>query len=356
MITNTKKRIFDIIEVVNEMPFNRRGGVGTVIENLMSGFKKLNLDVLWYVTDHQYSALEQQKILKDHENVVFGDPKELKKFSARVIHLHTYTGTNEPIRCARDCKTVYTVHSILAYEEKSNGIDLSKAVKWQEELLSSVDCVVLLSKAELKYYKQLGYAHFNNHVNIIPNGLSHPHPRLYRRERTGNLGYCGRLVPRKRPEYVQMILREKRFDNFNALLAGKGFSTYSKNLLKQLNLENRVSYLGWCAGARLNSFYNNIDVLCIPSVYEPFGMVALEAASRRIPVICSDVDGLRDIMGSHAIYCKPGGYEHFKGAMYRWLDFDHTLEQMIEGAYQRYLKYFTDLNMASNYSKLFNSF
>jgi glycosyltransferase involved in cell wall biosynthesis len=166
----------------------------------------------------------------------------------------------------------------------------------------------------LEHYKQLGYDRFNNHVNIISNGLSPPYPRLYRRERTGNLGYCGRLVPRKRPEYVQMILGEKRFDSFNTLLAGKGFSIYSKNLLKQLNLENRVLYLGWCAGARLDSFYNNIDVLCAPSVYEPFGMVALEAASRRIPVVCSDIDGLRDVLGSYAIYCKPGNYDDFKEA------------------------------------------
>jgi len=356
MITNTEKRIFDVIEITNEMPFNRVGGVGTVIENLMSGFKKLNLDVLWYISSHQYSAPEQQKILRNYENVVFGNHEELKKFSARVIHIHSYTGTKELVRCVRDCKTVFTIHSLLVYEEKSNDAVLHEAVKWQEELLSSVDCVVLASKAELNYYKQLGYDHFNSRVHIIPKGLSRPHPRLYRRERTGNLGYCGRLVPRKRPEYPQMILREKRFDNFNTLLAGKGFSIYSRNLLNQMNLENRVFYLGWCAGARLDSFYDNIDVLCIPSVYEPFGMVALEAASRKIPVVCSNIDGLKDIMGNHAIYCKPGDYEHFKEAMYRWLDSDQTLEQMVEGAHQRYLKYFTDLNMASNYSKLFNSF
>ena len=38
MITNTRERDFDVIEITNEMPHNRMGGMGSVIEALTSGF------------------------------------------------------------------------------------------------------------------------------------------------------------------------------------------------------------------------------------------------------------------------------------------------------------------------------
>jgi hypothetical protein len=38
VLTNTTERTFEIIELTNEMPINRMGGVGTMIENLIRGF------------------------------------------------------------------------------------------------------------------------------------------------------------------------------------------------------------------------------------------------------------------------------------------------------------------------------
>jgi glycosyltransferase involved in cell wall biosynthesis len=248
---------------------------------------------------------------------------------------------------------VFTVHSLLVEEERSNDVDLSGAVRWQEALIAHCDRVALTSRAELGHFRRLGYDRLNPRVDVVHNGLRPP-----RRHRTSRgkqtLGFSGRLVPRKHPEYVQMILREARFSHCRTLIAGKAFSGYARDLLRQLGLEEQVLYLGWCGGERLDAFYDAIDVLAVPSIYEPFGLAALEAAARGIPVVCSRVDGLVEVLGEHAFYAERKGYVGFQEAMERWLDADEpTLAAVTEAARARYLENFTDVAMADAYRSLF---
>lgn len=120
--------------------------------------------------------------------------------------------------------------------------------------------------------------------------------------------------------------------------------SYARDLLTEYNLHERVHYLGWCGGERLNAFYNAIDVLAIPSVYEPFGMIALEAAARGIRVVCNRVGGLVEVLGDYAFYSENGTYESFREAMNNWLKADNEIiKNMTQGALRRYHSHFTDL-------------
>jgi hypothetical protein len=47
VITNTARRAFDVIEITNEMPLNRTGGVGTVIDNLIPASRRRRCGV-WF--------------------------------------------------------------------------------------------------------------------------------------------------------------------------------------------------------------------------------------------------------------------------------------------------------------------
>src|SRR5262245_56042419 len=64
MRTNTEARAFDVVEITNEMPLNRIGGVGTVIEHLMTGFARIGVNALWFVVDHPYSPTEVDALLR----------------------------------------------------------------------------------------------------------------------------------------------------------------------------------------------------------------------------------------------------------------------------------------------------
>lgn len=349
MIANTPCRDFEVIEVTNEMPHNRMGGVGSVIESLASGFAALGVRALWYVADHSYHPHEVDAILAQHPDVALGRHEELQEFRAPVAHVHSYNHAPGLLDALADSRSLFTIHSLLAVEETSNQVDLHGAVADQERLIAACDEIALVSEAERGHYRRLGYERLNDRVSVVHNGIALPSwsPRMRRR---GVLGYCGRLVPRKRPEYVQMLLLEPGFENFEVMIAGKAFSPYARDLIVRLGIEARVHFLGWCSGPRLDAFFDAIDVLVQPSIYEPFGLAALEAAARGVPVVCCAVDGLVEVLGEHAFYCNGTDYDDFRAAMLRWLNADTgTIIAMTEGARRRAMERFTDVAMARRY-------
>ena len=349
MIANTADRDFEVIEITNEMPHNRMGGVGSVIESLMSGFSSLGVRVLWFVTDHEYGPQEVEAMLDGPQPIAFGRPEELAAFRAPVAHVHSYRHAPDLLAALDGARSLFTVHSLLVEEERSNDVDLGDAVAGQERLISVCDEVALVSAAEREHYERLGYLRLNPRVSVVHNGILAP-PRRGVVARREAIGYCGRLVPRKHPEYAPLVLLEPGFEACRTLVAGKAFSRYTRDLVEERGLEHRVRYLGWCAGARLEAFYDAIDVLVQPSTYEPFGLAALEAAARGIPVVCTAVDGLVEVLGDGAFYCDGTDFDAFCAAMRRWRDASlDELAERTELAHRRAHAAFTDVAMAERY-------
>ena len=54
MIANCALDGIAVVEITNELPFNRLGGVGSAIDGLISGFAALGVPVLWFLVDHHY--------------------------------------------------------------------------------------------------------------------------------------------------------------------------------------------------------------------------------------------------------------------------------------------------------------
>jgi glycogen(starch) synthase len=69
---------------------------------------------------------------------------------------------------------------------------------------------------------------------------------------------------------------------------------------KRLRLGRAVSWAGFLAGEELALLAAAADCAVVPSIYEPFGMVALEAAAAGTPLVVADTGGLREIV-SHGI-------------------------------------------------------
>ena len=158
MLTNTAQRRFDVIEVTNEMPTHRMGGVGTVMESLMSGLQAEGVRPLWFVTDHAYRPAQLEALLARFPDVAIGGAYELDAFDAPLLHVHSYQHNPDLHARLRHRHAVFTVHSLLAFEESSNGVALHGAVRGQEAMIALARCVVLLSAAELAKYRALGYA------------------------------------------------------------------------------------------------------------------------------------------------------------------------------------------------------
>jgi glycogen(starch) synthase len=81
------------------------------------------------------------------------------------------------------------------------------------------------------------------------------------------------------------------------LVAGSG--THEEELRKQakeLGLMEHGTFLGWIGDDVLRSLYGIADLTVVPSIYEPFGLVALEAMASGCPVIVADTGGLREVV------------------------------------------------------------
>src|SRR4029434_2880567 len=60
--------------------------------------------------------------------------------------------------------------------------------------------------------------------------------------------------------------------------------------------EGTCSFLGCVGDDILLSLYRIADLCVVPSIYEPFGLVALEAMASGCPCIVADTGGLREVV------------------------------------------------------------
>ena len=105
------------------------------------------------------------------------------------------------------------------------------------------------------------------------------------------------------------LVRDKGFDlllsicaslkaPFHLLIAGTGpEETSLKERMIALGLQDKVTFLGWRDD--FQRLLATADIVVIPSRYEPFGLVVLEAMARKKPVVVSDVSGPKRIL-AHA--------------------------------------------------------
>jgi glycogen(starch) synthase len=85
--------------------------------------------------------------------------------------------------------------------------------------------------------------------------------------------------------------------NVRFLVAGSG--THEHELRAQataLGLDAHGTFLGWIGDDLLHTLYRIADLTVVPSIYEPFGLVALEAMACGCPCLVADTGGLREVV------------------------------------------------------------
>jgi glycosyltransferase involved in cell wall biosynthesis len=85
--------------------------------------------------------------------------------------------------------------------------------------------------------------------------------------------------------------------NVRFIMAGSG--DYFKSLLEQSsykNIGNRFHMAGFLNQQKLNYLFSISDIYCMPSVSEPFGLSAVEAAQFKIPCVISKQSGVSEVL------------------------------------------------------------
>jgi glycogen synthase len=89
----------------------------------------------------------------------------------------------------------------------------------------------------------------------------------------------------------------ERVGKVRFIVAGSG--TAEEELRGQahdLGLDDHGTFLGWIGDDVLHSLYRIADLTVVPSIYEPFGLVALEAMASGCPCLVADTGGLREVV------------------------------------------------------------
>ncbi|ABO50845.1 glycosyl transferase, group 1 [Desulforamulus reducens MI-1] len=190
-------------------------------------------------------------------------------------------------------------------------------------------------------------------INIIPNGVeptnfkfdpktpvkrdtfANPHEKI--------VYYVGRLVPEKG---VQVLLEAvpkilHYHPNTKFVIAGKGsFEGELKHKAVQIGISDKIYFTGYVNDMTRNSLYHYADVAVFPSLYEPFGIVALEAMAAQTPVVVSDNGGLGEIVqhGFNGMKSYTGNANSLADSILHCLMDNNSARQMKERAYNDVIK------------------
>lgn len=144
-------------------------------------------------------------------------------------------------------------------------------------------------------------------ITIISNGIrpsafqiSAPDPAVRQRFAAPDekiIFFIGRLV---REKGVQLLLEampliRARFSRVRAVIAGRG--PYAEDLHRyslHLGIDRQVTFAGYIDEETRNQLYAHAAVAVFPSLYEPFGLVALEAMATGTPVVVGDTGGFAE--------------------------------------------------------------
>lgn len=163
---------------------------------------------------------------------------------------------------------------------------------------------VLVFSAEQAQLVERKYRIASHKIEILPNGVEKKYfyvPNSYSQGLRGStplrILFVGRLAVQKK---VERLIEAMQFINFPVKLILVGEGGMEKNLKKLVqdnNLENKVEFMGAKSGEELVAIYRQADVFALSSDQEGMPLTVLEAMASGLPVIGSDVVGIRELVG-----------------------------------------------------------
>lgn len=193
-------------------------------------------------------------------------------------------------------------------------------------------------------------------IRIVPNGVDLDR---YQRRNVEHLSrdhyaapgekiifFVGRLVQEKGAQILLDAVPKvlQYYSDVKFIIAGKGPALdYLKNKALDMGVYERVYFTGYIDDDTRDFLYREADVAVFPSLYEPFGMVALEAMAAHTPVVVADVGGLGEIVHHevNGLKCYPGNPNSLADNILRLLHEPDLANRLAERAYQDLRKLYT---------------
>lgn len=273
-----------------------------------------------YITSQEYQ-LNYQKFGM-YGNSLFAEVKRYAEVVKQIIsdgnydivHAHDWLTIGAGIHAQENLNKPLINHVHATEIERSGGNGVNEIVyALEREGMQKSDAVVTVSAKT----KSLVSYHYNIHqdkIHVVHNGIDISQhsanfeldESLMKLKAKGKklILYLGRLTIAKAPDiFLKAFNKLLEYDK-NAMLVFVGCGEMEPQLIdyvSQNKISDKVLFTGWVSDKdKINALYRSADLFVMPSIMEPFGLVALESAVNNTPVLISKQSGVSEVL-NHAL-------------------------------------------------------
>jgi len=230
-----------------------------------------------------------------------------------LIHAHDWLVGDAALSLKHTFKLplVATIHA--TEYGRYNGIHnvSQQYINGKEKLLAHEAWRIIVCSQYMRHEIERVFQSPENKIDIIYNGIrpekkrhDDKFDRLKFRRRFANdtekiVYYVGRMTYEKgisvllnsAPQILSAMNGKAKF-----VIIGGGNTNHLKRLASSLGIFEQCYFTGFMSDADLDKFQTIADCAVFPSLYEPFGIVALESFAAQVPVVVSDTGGLPEVV------------------------------------------------------------
>jgi len=323
-----------VIHVVQHL---RPGGIETMALDLVNFREKHERTFIISLEGNKQDALRAWPRLKLYErHLIFMNKKSgfmpvlfiklatiLMKLNVDVVHTHhigplIYGGLAARLVAAR--RLIHTEHDAWHLNDAHH--------RHLQKILLTLVRPILVADAKSVAENIRSQLNVVN-IQVIPNGIDtdrfvpgskHQAREFLRLPQTKKLIGCSGRLEQVKGQHILIDALHKLPTEVHLALAGCGsMEEKLHRQVKQLGLENRVHFLGRIDD--MPTFYQSLDVFCLPSLHEGLPLSPLEAQSCGIPTVVTDVGGSRETLCLElGEYIAPGDAKSMAKSLIRTLN------------------------------------
>ncbi|MFC1948658.1 glycosyltransferase [Chloroflexota bacterium] len=263
--------------------------------------------------------------------------RTLKTFD--VIHIHNYRLMIIPAiyyyAQKYDIPYVIQAHGNLLADTPKKILKQIYDYSCGYKILKGASKVIALTASEAEQYKRMGAR--ENRIEVIPNGIDldefqnlPPRGEFRKHYGLGNdektILFLGRLHQIKGIDILVKAFSglPASFGNIRLVIAGPddGYLPALQRLIKEFNIEDKVFFTGPLYESEKLEAYVDADMFVLPSIYETFPLVILEACACGLPVVVTDRCGIANMIDGQIGLVVPYDEKLLSRAIVRMLDDD----------------------------------
>lgn len=300
------------------------------------------------------SSISKIKYLKN----ILKIKKIVKEIKPDILHAHYATSYGLIGSLINYKPYIISVWGSDVYDFPNKSVIHKRVLEYN---LKKADMILSTSKSMAKETNK----YTDKNILVTPFGvdINKFFPNKIKKEKDKNEFIIGTIKTLEDIYGIDILIRafkiiKDRNNNINIRLkiAGKGSKeNYLRNLTKELGIDEYVEFLGYINQNQVAEEFRNFDVAIFPSLFESFGVAAVEAQSCGTVVIVSNISGLMEATAPEktSLVFKKGDYKDLADKIEFILKNDELRNEMSINARRYVVENYNIMDNFNNINKIY---